>query len=76
MSEKMSERAVASIKQHGRHRVSDNLYLQVGEDRRRSWVFRYQQNGRAHMMGLGPVDLRTLAEARDMAHELRHPWQS
>jgi hypothetical protein len=24
MSEKMSERAVASIKQHGRHRVSDN----------------------------------------------------
>jgi integrase len=71
MNDKMSPRAITSLRRHGRHRVSDNLYLQVGKDGRRSWVFRYQHGGRAHMMGLGAADLRSLAEARDMAHELR-----
>jgi integrase len=71
MSDRMSERTVASLRRHGRHRVSDNLYLQVGEDGRRSWVFRYQLGGKAHMMGLGSAELRTLAEARDLAHQLR-----
>jgi integrase len=67
----MSPRAIASLRRHGRHRVSDNLYLQIGKDGRRSWVFRYQHGGKAHMMGLGAAELRTLAEARDMAHDLR-----
>jgi integrase len=71
MNDKMTPLAVSRIKQRGRHRVSDNLYLQVGEDGRRSWVFRYQQGGRAHMMGLGSYALRTLAEARELAHTLR-----
>jgi integrase len=71
MSEKLTEREVASIKENGRHRVSDNLYLQVGKDGRRSWVFRYQIGGRPRMMGLGSTDLRKLAEARKMAHTLR-----
>jgi integrase len=71
MSDKMTERAIASLRRHGRHRVSDNLYLQIGKDGRRSWVFRYQLGGKAHMMGLGAVDLRTLAEAREVTHELR-----
>jgi integrase len=71
MSDRMSERTVASLRRHGRHRVSDNLYLQVGKDGRRSWVFRYQLGGKAHMMGLGAADLRTLAEARELAHQLR-----
>jgi integrase len=71
MSDRMTPRAITSLRRHGRHRVSDNLYLQIGEDGRRSWVFRYQHGGKAHMMGLGAADLRSLAEARDMAHELR-----
>jgi integrase len=71
MNDRLTPLAVSRIKQHGRHRVSDNLYLQVGEDGRRSWVFRYQLGGKARMMGLGAYDLRTLAEARELAHELR-----
>src|SRR5262249_25875239 len=31
----------------------------------------YQHGGKAHMMGLGSAELRTLAEARDLAHEMR-----
>ena len=53
MNDKMTPLAVSRIKQHGRHRVSDNLYLQIGEDGRRSWVFRYQQGGKAHMTKAG-----------------------
>jgi len=71
MNERMSPRAIASLRAKGRHRVSDNLYLQVGEDGRRSWVFRYQHGGKAHAMGLGSVELRTLSEARELAHEMR-----
>jgi integrase len=71
MGNLMTPLAVSRIKQHGRHRVSENLYLQIGEDGRRSWVFRYQHNGRAHMLGLGSTELRTLAEAREEAHRLR-----
>jgi integrase len=67
----MTEREVASLRRHGRHRVSDNLYLQIGEDGRRSWLFRYQLGGRAHQMGLGSADLRTLAEARELVHAER-----
>jgi integrase len=67
----LSARAVESKRKHGRHRVSDNLYLQVGKDGRRSWVFRYQLDGEARMMGLGSADLRTLAEAREIARDMR-----
>jgi integrase len=37
----------------------------------RSWTFRYQRDGRRREMGLGPLDLITLAEAREKARSLR-----
>jgi integrase len=67
----MTPRAIASLRHHGRHRVSENLYLQIGEDGRRSWLFRYQINGKSRAMGLGSAELRSLAEARDLVHDLR-----
>jgi integrase len=52
-----------------------NLYLQVtpGADgtMRKSWVFRYELDGRRHDMGLGPLHTLSLAEARDKARSLR-----
>jgi integrase len=52
-----------------------NLYLQVVRtktgDVTRSWVFRYELNGKRHDMGLGPLRDFGLAEARDRARELR-----
>ena len=47
------------------YRVSKSLYLQIGPTGTKAWLFRYTKDGRAHGMGLGPLDLVTLAEARD-----------
>ena len=52
-------------------RVSKNLYLQVEASPHggvtKSWLFRYMRDGRPRWHGLGPVELVTLAEARDKA---------
>jgi integrase len=67
---RFSATAVTRITKPGRYPAGDNLYLQVGSGRR-SWIFRYQHNGHAHHMGLGPVVLVTLAEARSQAAAAR-----
>jgi integrase len=46
------------------------LYLQVTE-RGASWIYRYMLNGRAREMGLGPLALFGLAEARTKALDAR-----
>jgi integrase len=53
----------------GLHRVSGavGLHLQVGESGGKSWVYRFRLNGRRRLMGLGPVDKVTLADARKAA---------
>jgi integrase len=51
----------------GRHRVSENLYLQVRGKNKGSWLFRYMHNGKAHWMGLGRCKRFSLAEARERA---------
>jgi integrase len=51
----------------GRHRVSNNLYLQVRGENTGSWLYRYMADGRPHHLGLGRADLFTLAEARQRA---------
>src|SRR5579871_5320250 len=58
-----------------------NLYLQCSYGRadansnerpvRRSWVFRYELAGRRREAGLGPLELRSLSEAREKALEYR-----
>jgi integrase len=54
-----------------------NLYLQVSRDTShadriyRSWVFRYELDGRRHDLGLGPLHTLDLADAREKAKSLR-----
>jgi integrase len=43
------------------------LYLRVAPGGSKQWVFRFQLRGNRRRMGLGPVDVVTLAEARDAA---------
>ncbi|HVD73064.1 MAG TPA: Arm DNA-binding domain-containing protein, partial [Xanthobacteraceae bacterium] len=62
---------IAKLTVRGRYACGPNLYLQISEWGTKSWLFRFRIRGRARHMGLGPVDLVTLAEARDKAHELR-----
>jgi integrase len=50
--------------------TTPGLYLQITEGGR-SWVYRYRLNNRERYMGLGPVSVVTLAEARMKAAAAR-----
>jgi len=66
-----SAKELAKLAKRGRYAAGPNLYLQISEWGTRSWIFRYRLAGRHRHMGLGPVDLLTLDEARERAHEAR-----
>ena len=55
----------------GRYGDGDGLWLRVRSAGIRSWLFRYMLHGKARAMGLGPVDLVPLAEARAAVQEMR-----
>ncbi|MEQ9248837.1 MAG: Arm DNA-binding domain-containing protein, partial [Nitratireductor sp.] len=71
MSNKLTARVVSTIKKPGFHSDGSGLYLQVAPAGGRSWVLRFQRNGRARWMGLGPTDLVSLQEARQKAQDAR-----
>jgi hypothetical protein len=62
---------VARAKRPGMYADGGGLYLQVTE-RGASWVYRYMLAGRAREMGLGPLALFGLSEARSKAPPRRH----
>jgi integrase len=68
---KLSARRVATTTEPGLYGDGHGLWLQVGPAGGKSWSFRYQLNRRARQMGLGPVDLVSLAEARDLGRDAR-----
>jgi integrase len=47
------------------------LYLRVTPDGAKNWVLRYMLNRKPHWMGLGPLDLYGLADARAKALDAR-----
>lgn len=56
----------------GLHSDGGNLYLQVKKPPAASWVLRYKLAGqKERWMGLGPLDLFSLADARQKAHPHR-----
>jgi hypothetical protein len=63
----MTVKEVAAITRPGIWRVSRNLYVQVTESGTKSWLFRYMRDGVSHGMGLGSLELVTLAKAREKA---------
>jgi integrase len=76
---RLTTRAIASAKPRPGKRVmladGGNLLLQVtGKPDgtfSRSWIFRYERDGKRHDLGLGPLDTLSLAEARIRARDLR-----
>ncbi len=66
---RLSARQVATASA-GYHADGGGLYLQVTAAGTRSWVLRYQLQGRRREMGLGPVALVSLQDVRQAA--LRH----
>ena len=57
-----------AAKTPGMYADGGGLYLQVTAGGA-SWVYRYMLNGRAREMGLGPLTLVSLQEARTKAHD-------
>ena len=61
----LSARMVASLRQPGRYVDGRGLQLRIGPSGSKSWILRYQRNGRRHDLGLGSWPEVTLAEARE-----------
>jgi integrase len=55
----------------GMHGDGNGLWLRVVTPQRRSWLFRYQRQGKAHEMGFGAFPAVSLAEAREKAQAMR-----
>ena len=71
MAGKLTARTVDAIREPRRYGDGAGLWLHVGPTGGKSWVLRYKRHGRAREMGLGPVDLVPLAEAREKARQAR-----
>jgi integrase len=58
---------IEKLTKPGTYRADRGLYLQVKRNGARSWVLRFTLNGRPREMGLGPLRLVPLTEARRRA---------
>lgn len=68
---KLSSIYIQKTNESGRHGDGDGLYLQISDKGHKSWIFRFMINKRSREMGLGSLDLVTLAEARIKTAECR-----
>jgi hypothetical protein len=53
------------------HVDGGGLYLQVTASGAKSWIFRFERDGRERAMGLDSLNVVSLAEARKQAEECR-----
>jgi integrase len=63
-SNKLSSLTVQRINKPGRYADGNGLYLECSDRGTKAWIFRYMLNGRARAMGLGPLPVIGLADAR------------
>jgi len=69
--EKLSDLKIRKAKTPGYLGDGGGLYLQISPSLSKSWVFRYQLNGRAREMGLGAFYTFGLGDARKRAQQCR-----
>jgi integrase len=62
---------VERLQTPGRYLDEHGLYLQVMSPTNRSWILRFQRDGRERWAGLGPVHTINLKEARERARKAR-----
>src|SRR5919202_623065 len=62
---------VSRVSEPGMYPDGGGLYLQVSRSGTKSWIYRFMLDGRAREMGLGPLHIVSLAEARTKAAECR-----
>lgn len=68
---RLTARRVATVTEPGYHADGGGLYLQVTASGAKSWVFRYRFEGKRPEMGLGPLHVIGLADARVAADAAR-----
>lgn len=68
---KLTVKKVDRIREPGRYGDGRGLYLQVTKTGTKSWLFRYERDGREFSMGLGSAADWTLEEARERARDAR-----
>jgi integrase len=70
---KLTALFVARHRKPGRYAdsITPGLYLQITGGAGRSWLYRYQTDGCAHQIGLGPTRAVSLEQARNAAADLR-----
>jgi integrase len=72
----LTEKKIAGLKKPGRYHDGHGLYLQVLSERNRSWLLRYERDGRERWMGLGSLRLFGLKEVREKARDAqRKLWE-
>jgi hypothetical protein len=67
--QQLTVKAIENKRKPGFYCDGGNLYLQVSPALTKSWVFRYTVKGKTRDMGLGPLRLVPLAEAREKARD-------
>jgi Arm DNA-binding domain len=72
---KLSQTRADKVKAPGRYGDGRGLYLQITGAENRSWIFRYEINGRERMMGLGSCADFSLEDARERARDARRLLQ-
>jgi integrase len=70
-SSRMTAAFVKKVRTAGRSGDGDGLYLIVDPSLAKRWVLRVQVSGRRRDVGLGGTKTVTLAQAREIAHDIR-----
>lgn len=68
---RLTARTIATMSTPGYYPDGAGLYLQVAPGGTKSWILRYTRLGRSREMGLGPVTVVSLADARQAALQAR-----
>jgi integrase len=67
----LTTKQIAKLRNAGRYGDGHGLSLQVTPTGVKSWLLRYERNGRERWMGLGPLHTVDLKEARERARKAR-----
>ncbi|MGK2910522.1 MAG: tyrosine-type recombinase/integrase [Sphingobium sp.] len=73
---RLSVKSVQAESRPGVHSDGDGLYMRVRDTGTKSWLYIGMLNRRRREIGLGSVRDVSLAQAREMARELRHAFRA
>ena len=62
---------VKKLNKKGRYADREGLYLQVANNGTKTWIYRYQLNGKRRELGLGSIAFLSLSKARSKRDEYR-----